>query len=598
MKSKKGSGGIEGLFARHVEKGAMGVVLILVAVLFWGGWTHKLIDSQKGSPSLERVANNALAQIGQPRWQAFEATRFPVEDLYLERVDDALVRVPVGDYPTVIPFTGFAEKTQSKRTDPQLFPVENLEVYAGFGAFAESSARQRGPKFRPPSTELSDFQKSHVPGYRPDGNATAKGHYFVAIKGLVPVKRQNEEFDGCFLRAKGYDEKRDTPNYIYYSVERAEILPDGTPSQWTVVGSSQTMRKTEARWAGLPDEIVDADFVDQDLLTAPIPPLLLQDLTQLAMHSAVSRRKVEAAEDVQDEDADPSDGIEPWDSGDGLDDFGDRDAPLDDSGGLGPDAVAGSDVDETIEKKRVDYKLLRYYDFSAKPGAVYQYRIRLYLEDPNAPKDSSQRPPPATLASEVIDRIKNTPPRDRKYYRYSDWSEESPAVRVPEGGEVLCGEVLQETYYSFLGLQRVIQREPPKAKILTVVWDLSQAANVPGLLDVVHGSVLNFTSSVTVLDPVSLSRQEIDSYPFETETVVMDIRGGVVPGRARVNTAMPIPGEVLLLSRDGKLLVRNELDDRPGYNRHLFAEEAFSVDHDDGGEPEVEGGGFHEIFDQ
>ena len=76
--------------------------------------------------------------------------------------------------------------------------------------------------------------------------------------------------------------------------------------------------------------------------------------------------------------------------------------------------------------------------------------------------------------------------------------------------------------------------------------------------------------TVDVADP-TLGGQitPIESYDLRTATVLLDIRGGQrLAGRSGKLTE---PGELLLLSPSGRLLVRNELDDFEEFERYRAA---------------------------
>jgi hypothetical protein len=59
---------------------------------------------------------------------------------------------------------------------------------------------------------------------------------------------------------------------------------------------------------------------------------------------------------------------------------------------------------------------------------------------------------------------------------------------------------------------------------------------------------------------------------FKSDMVVLDIRGGKgISGKN--GSKLTSPGEVLLLDRNGDLVVRNELDDRSMYEKRTPPEE-------------------------
>src|SRR5690606_38238605 len=100
----------------------------------------------------------------------------------------------------------------------------------------------------------------------------------------------------------------------------------------------------------------------------------------------------------------------------------------------------------TLPMPPVDYKLFRYFDFTAQPGKMYRYRVRVTLEDPNFPINPELRPKPHQLEDDVTMRIQQKePPKDEfdfgEWWVNTPWSEVSETVYVPKGTRVLVGKV-------------------------------------------------------------------------------------------------------------------------------------------------------------
>ena len=62
------------------------------------------------------------------------------------------------------------------------------------------------------------------------------------------------------------------------------------------------------------------------------------------------------------------------------------------------------------------YKLVRFYDFEAKPNRVYRYRVRLLMVDPNFPESASIQPRSAVLdsASGTLRRVQDLLGKERQ----------------------------------------------------------------------------------------------------------------------------------------------------------------------------------------
>src|SRR5688572_10746376 len=63
-------------------------------------------------------------------------------------------------------------------------------------------------------------------GFIAGQGAIAKSRTFVAVKFVVPWKKQWEEYQDKFKPALGYNPTRDTPTYISFRAERLEVTGD------------------------------------------------------------------------------------------------------------------------------------------------------------------------------------------------------------------------------------------------------------------------------------------------------------------------------------------------------------------------------------
>src|SRR6185503_11114962 len=68
-------------------------------------------------------------------------------------------------------------------------------------------------------------------------------------------------------------------------------------------------------------------------------------------------------------------------------------------GGMGGGGSFSQPGQSNTLAKGVDYKLLRFFDYSVEPGKKYKYRVKLVLADPNVNIPSNM------LAPAVLDRL-------------------------------------------------------------------------------------------------------------------------------------------------------------------------------------------------
>jgi hypothetical protein len=274
----------------------------------------------------------------------------------------------------------------------------------------------------------------------------------------------------------------------------------------------------------------------------------------------------------------------------------------------------------------VDYKLVRFYDTTAEPGKTYVYRVRVWLNDPNFidpnPRSGSSsdstggaaamagglgvggmgggamsgdgmtRPlAHSSLQDDVIARLRDQQATDAAdprgtaeapfttKWRITEWSEPSPQVMVPlRAQEMLAGEVTGESAMQFpQGANKLMVWGEPTGKFLPVVWDDALAARVPLEQTVYRGSVLNDKATVEIAHPVDLAFREMKDYEFESDAVVVDIRGGAKLPKSpkrRDDEELRAPGEFLIVTWDGQLEATDELEDLDAYRRTLFVDDA------------------------
>lgn len=448
-------------------------------------------------------------------------------------------------------------------------------------------------------------------------NIVPESHSFVAIKALVPYQKQFEEFERA-LEGPFYEAGRDMPSYIYIWVERAEVPADPNAELvWNRLDTRAAERMAES-YAGFVAESAEAKYIDFTKICLPVPPVLMHPLDQLLTHSELPKKT-----DVVAEPAKPGEATGPKEGGDDLPggDFpsgraatgrrpgapgmsgipgmsgmpgmpgvpgmpGDAGMPE----GMAPpgfdgDGMAGGGYGMSSMPgmpgmsgrpgagfEVPQYKLVRFFDFTAQAGKTYKYRVKLFIEDPNNPNPQGRyaKPSKRMLAPEVATRLDDPQRNTAEFWRTTEWSEPSEAITVPVPNEVLAGAVTPAKTTK-LGDQ-VLPVDEPSGNLVPVVWDAKRAVAVPAERTVYRGSLLNFKHDAEVIHPVSLVIKLLKEFQFDTGALVVDLRGGeTLPGPGEEK--LIAPGEFAVIDASGKLLVYNELDRIEDYRRHTLADE-------------------------
>lgn len=241
---------------------------------------------------------------------------------------------------------------------------------------------------------LAIHQKT-IPGVRPpkwqisNSSEQVLLEDVVVVTGLVNVKQLKQNFVESFSDAVGYLPSRDKPVFKYLEVQRAEVS-DVEP-KWVDISEqisrlnsatpTKLLTMPEAEYPSAP-EVVDPSCYDP-VVTQPIPAFTQFDYRKIANHPTLPFRKPEKL--LEEKKAETLTNIFGDGDGDGNDGEGSEESSAEEKG---PSRL-GSDTSKYVDalhsrKLKSDFKLVRFFDLSRKePGKSYQYRVRLWVSDPN-----------------------------------------------------------------------------------------------------------------------------------------------------------------------------------------------------------------------
>jgi hypothetical protein len=271
---------------------------------------------------------------------------------------------------------------------------------------------------------------------------------------------------------------------------------------------------------------------------------------------------------------------------------------------------------------QVDYLLIRFFDFGVEPGKRYRYKVQVIIEDPNHPALAAMSPLDRFLDESVKKRLVSVeaeekekkkrfadrPPMEqqllgRVYYLRSEFSEPSDVVTIQVPPTTIAGAISGARYAALPkesgappDLQ--VQTDEPTGKMMSVIFDPDRTVDVPGVIDVQRGTVMNFKANSDVIHPVMLVFKKLTDINFRTNRMVADIRGGMeleqetpkLPQTAAVaqstvmgpgygaeggyqptTPARPDPlyvlGEYAIVDENGKLNIFTEFDDYDNFRR-------------------------------
>ena len=498
------------------------------------------------------------------------------------------------------------------------------EMMSAMGGMEGMGGMSTGPSVR---AEADKFW-----GYRPTSLSTPSGpavigRFFptVSVKALVPYQQQWDEFERVFADAAGYQSARDIPRYLSFRAERAEVPDDpNAPLNWTLI--TNTSREIslipQLAFDGYPGEIADSKYLLPGVLTMPVPPVMMRDLRELALHSKVPMQEEVKAATVVDRVAPAVVDINELGStpdidtlpavpaarlpgagrmgsgmygrgsgamyGAGMDGSGGgmEDMYGDEGMGMGMGGYGGGMggmSSQLVLGPQAEFLMVRFFDHFVKPGKKYVYRIQVVLEDPNHPQNPLAQPQDRNLADTArvrlakvaADEAKETAARKtpvRLYTLLSAWSEPTAPISVDLPSETYAGGVAQPRRLDILRSSEpnILKKSgysvpadgEPTAEVMNLAWNPKYAIDLPGIVTAPRGAYLSKAIQADVIDPVTLNFKVIPDHQLSSGELVVDLRGGEVL-EAKVGDAPPLltPGEVALIDASGNFIVRNELDD-------------------------------------
>jgi hypothetical protein len=532
----------------HTEKFVMG--LIALAFLFFAYRSFVLAGSgyQKKPKDLADATQKAMATIdrGPTTHTAAKVCEFPpyasIIDAYKVSVDPAKYPTPLGFYPIVIP------QPRGRRT-PEVLPVEQLRAIAGRGAVA-------GPQNNA-------------------ANGNIRGRRWIVVTGLVPYKKQADEYRAKFKDAAQYS--TDVPNYVGYLVQRAEVVPGGKPDWKTFLFNAKRGAIKIGNQRG--GEIAESHFVKPSL-ASPLPQLA--DTTW--GNEAVCPPQIPFVErEPNSPDASPMGGHQPGDrggrahppaSGDARPHGGRDVSPRPGSGPMGA-AGAAPNMDDDMdnpppgtdntkngdavnpnsaeEQAQVpDYFLLRYFDFDVEPNHQYQYRVFPILRNPSFGKELSVLEDPTVGEYQYLGVDAAAWKADAKSETgewplkpAAQWSAPCTSDRVPGDLRLLAGPVVPPS--------RAQPEITADARIL--IWQLETGRSGSFHKDnLARGKELKFPDAAVKTPGIS----QTSKVPLDPKCILVDAALGGDPLRDSEGHAAST-GLILVLDNFGNLVLHDQV---------------------------------------
>ncbi|MDR2346275.1 MAG: hypothetical protein LBE18_09440 [Planctomycetaceae bacterium] len=539
---KKKSFDIKQFFILHCEKFVVGLLaFIAVFFMYLGITSYKSLTWQP--VDLDQSSQSTRTYIDTNKRTADDEKIFVFQyDKYSEWIKLG-IRLDLYKTPTVWLPLLFPERI--KRDRVPLLPVENLMAAAGLGAVS----------------------------IKPTGGKTQIGERWAVITGLIPIQKQRDFYVQAYAASVRPTPDQDTPRYMSYVLERAEITPDQNENnlKWNKIEAFDEIRKVLNKWNGIASEPVDPDFLapyhyvgaGSLWMACPLPPTLKPFGKEVTQNSIplVSETSAERQRKSQEYDKRLQQELEQTSTDS---DFRNK-SPFGGTSTTRPDNIPRTTTENIpIEEQRIiENFLFRYIDYSVQPGKTYRYRVKLTLANPNF----------GMSEGDVVNIDLTKDP-----YLDTDFSNASNKVTIPPDSRILARTIYPPS-----------QKTPwlePAANVLAVYFDLNDGSEwVWGSSERVYrGSTLNIKDAVTY-HPTTIDKQETRAKPAPprptaapaaptdtklqpqrkdviTNMCIMDIIGGIELGKV-VQDAPTIktPGKIMAVNNMGEIYIHNLVED-------------------------------------
>jgi hypothetical protein len=573
---------------RHGEKVIAALVGVVACAMIWGG----VSALRTMRPSSEQEPQAIIADAATTA-EHIEAVKIAPDDELTSEKGLADTVAPwlspkISPMPPLAVFNKPLFGELARRSSPDILPIEDLRAVVGVAVMARKP-KPVGDRPVPDRPLNLDANNPTKPGKPPRGGARgapvppqppqppnmgpvpvqldpnafqAKIVPYVIVTGLIPVAKQQEEYDRRFETASFRDPVLDTPSWNNYRLEKTEVLP-GTAEKWTPVDMKTVARRYASDWAGLqpeplllpfllPPELERRDPTQSPLpFCIPVPQLAESSWGFNAMHpwlvdyleqDAVARK---AQAEADREKAEANTNV-----------FGGA-TGMSPSGGFGPPGMPGMPMSPDGASmmpgsmmpgadgqlaKGPEYRLFRFIDLAVVPGRTYRYRVKTVCWNPNLNVPSRHLVDAAIAKETTLE---------------SPESNATAPVVVPDGNRMLVQPMKKQD----------LKRLKP-GMVSTMILGEKPAANSFALRSLVMevGGIAN-------VDPAQNKRGDPRSHgdAIVTDRVLLDVRGKL-EDRAETRTGKPTPPpeplEMIFLRPDGTFEVATSADSQKDIDRY------------------------------
>lgn len=563
---------IKEFFLLHTEKFVFGIAILLMCSFMFGG---NSLEPLNWEPEvLSRLSDDASNHIDTNVVEPKDVD-VVVKD-YHEYAKGIKANVKLDRYRTENMWEPPLFPDPKPRRKPELFAVKNLKGESGVGAILATDRTATAPV------------RVGAVGAAGASSRQLEGKRWIVLVGEIPIKEQLDEYINAFSNASYTNPQNDVPYYAAYKVFRRE-LPNGEYTELDPIREFLTEVRT---WNGTGLEQVDKVYLAPQVsnsplpMAYPLPPLAkvifgdsvayppaiprLQD--ELIEQEAQSEELRQAFENVGVMDTDefikrPMEALPGRTGGnDGFSGFENRNNTGVGAGNRGG-FMSSADLKLLAEKMQskqepvtVSSYLFRYFDFNVVPGKTYQYKVQLYLINPNY---------------RLQDMFVEDPDLTLEPYIATDISHESKPVTVNNDTRILAKDISTLPY---------TEQRPwvePMVSLTSIYFDMEKSSEwiLEPSSKSARGLMANFSGNPRSSEQTSSTpdRAEEPVKPgqrnpkpvkpvvdptkptvFNSDICVIDVTGGYpIPGTGSNRS----PGKMLVMYKNGEIEIHDTTKD-------------------------------------
>ncbi|MEY3206109.1 MAG: hypothetical protein RLZZ21_2440 [Planctomycetota bacterium] len=453
----------------------------------------------------------------------------------------------------------------ARRPKPNALPVEDLRAVAGIAVLEVKQAGAAGPGQpgdgrgprpprggRPEPPAADPVQQPQEPLGQP-GRVVP----YVIVTGLIPIAKQQAEFDQKFAEVGFRDEKLDTAIWTDFEVERSTV--EAGKEAWQKLDQAAVLKLRIAQWAAADANRVPVAFqipADRDGrdvkitpfgFCGPLPTRIDEPWGPEQFHPLVldAVRKQAAATQQQGRQGQPALPEQQLPPGLVEGGAGAFNAPEP----LAPEAVQQPGAEEP---QGPPHRMFRFIDTSVEPGKSYRYRVRLKVRNPNFGLDPQYIAEPALAADQQL----VSPPSDA-----------TTPVRLPDPVVMLASRLAADDVKRLKlkpGMFELVVMAPSQKtgnySLRSVVTEIGGVANVDESLN--KPNDMRFKGEKTVTNRILLDVIGQQADP----AALAPTRGG---RQAKPQTTGPAePLEMIFMKRDGSLELVSAAESEPRIVRY------------------------------